>query len=514
MSDRQVSGPTKFRPAPATRGGPPRQASAGEDSTFAVKPPPAPPHGDSPRRLYKATYVPGYTQETTDSPPTQPVEVKVEEEFDPAPTIPDTLPFTRIAMILRGLPPIPKIALTSLSIKDNGSGLAGETAVSIMDEIDSLRLAETAPDVHRRLEELARRGRSQIAQVLAYAEDDLTAGIANVPPDADDAEELKAWSDGLRSALSAIRNSGLDVQPIGVLYLERLDFLPTTVSRGEFLSSVPIAPNESSYVTTKVWSTTTREFEKLVTDSFEGYSETGVSEKSDISQSTESQSRHDVNRDVSLQADATFPIVTVAGKAGLQVNDSKTTGAKSSIQHSMDLTRKASSRSKRDRKLSVKVTETQGTSTQTGQRFYNPDPINPIRVDYYELLKHWEVRLVRFGARMVFDAVLPQPGAELLRQHVEAAVLQDILAEPFVFGLSPSSLDAVTADKYAAQFSVALSPPPEQYKYLTYPFVLPASADTAILPIDIPCPEGYVFDGAIPAHWELARIPEPAKIVG
>ena len=447
---------------------------------------------DSARRIYKVTYVPDYFGDNQSAPP------------GPQPALlsrplPRRVPLTRMVMLLRQLTSPPGIALASLkSLAKDGDGTTdGATPNEVMHDLAAFLDARKPSELRDAFGSLLGHGREKIGTLISYIDNDVAAGIADVDEDEPDAKQLRAWAESVRSVTAAISDSEKRAQPFGVSYLERLDFLPLSISRGEFLSSVPIAPNETSYVITKVWSTTTTEFEKIVTDSFEDYSETGVSEKSDLSQSTESQSKHEVTRDVSVSADATNGVVTVAAKGDLKTDDGSSTASKESAAHSMSLTKKASSRAKKDRKVSIKATQTQGASAENGQRFSNPDPVNPIRVDYFELLKNWEVRLVRYGARLVFDVVLPSPGAELLRQHVEVAALQKLLAEPFVFDVKQDTLDDAHAAAYGAQFSVSVQPPPPLYLIRSTTFTLPVdpSGNTIVSGVDIPCPDGYVIDG-------------------
>ena len=67
---------------------------------------------------------------------------------------------------------------------------------------------------------------------------------------------------------------------------------PAGVERGELVHSVPLAPGETVNISHKEWSVTEKEFEDIVNDYFEGYSEEGVAEKTDIAMSNDSQSQH------------------------------------------------------------------------------------------------------------------------------------------------------------------------------------------------------------------------------
>ena len=79
------------------------------------------------------------------------------------------------------------------------------------------------------------------------------------------------------------------VEPVGLLHLERLDFVPAGIERGELVHSVPLSPGEEVNIAHKEWSNTSEEFSKLVTDYMEAYSEQGVTEKSELKQSVMAQ---------------------------------------------------------------------------------------------------------------------------------------------------------------------------------------------------------------------------------
>ena len=82
------------------------------------------------------------------------------------------------------------------------------------------------------------------------------------------------------------------VTPIGCLNLERIEMTPVGIERGELIATIPLAPMEKTAVVHKEWSVTSKEFTSIVTDSLESYSETGVTENTELAQSTNSQTSH------------------------------------------------------------------------------------------------------------------------------------------------------------------------------------------------------------------------------
>ena len=139
-------------------------------------------------------------------------------------------------------------------------------------------------------------------------------------------------STAVRQALSATLAAALDgnalqgmiagfqarmtIEPIGNLHLERIEMYPAGVERGELVHSVALAPSETVNISHKEWSVTEREFEDIVRDYFEGYSEQGVAEKNDIAMSTDSQSQHATALNVGASLSASYCSVTLCTSFG------------------------------------------------------------------------------------------------------------------------------------------------------------------------------------------------------
>jgi hypothetical protein len=119
----------------------------------------------------------------------------------------------------------------------------------------------------------------------------------------------------------------MTVEPVGNLHLERIEMYPAGIERGELVHSVPLAPGETVNVSHKEWSVSEKEFEDIVQDYFEGYSEQGVAEKTDVAMSNESQSEHATALNVGSSLSASYSSVTLSTDFGYNAtsNDSKST---------------------------------------------------------------------------------------------------------------------------------------------------------------------------------------------
>src|SRR5262249_15544050 len=144
----------------------------------------------------------------------------------------------------------------------------------------------------------------------------------------------------------------MSVEPVGLLHLERLSFTPAGIERGELVASVPLSPGEEVNISHKEWSNTSEEFQTIVTDFIESYSEQGVAEKSELAQSSNSQSQHSNGFNLGVTASGGYGPVSITTSVGYNVASSASNSAQVSRQQSSELTRKASSRAKKEHKVS------------------------------------------------------------------------------------------------------------------------------------------------------------------
>src|SRR5262249_34385969 len=145
--------------------------------------------------------------------------------------------------------------------------------------------------------------------------------VTLLQPEAEMTGKAKAIVDFLGTGFSVYRNTRpskgalaafdarMDVEPIGNLHLERVEMYPSGIERGELVRSVPLAPSETVNISHKEWSITEQEFEDIVQDYFEGYSEEGVAEKNDMAMSNESQSKHSTALNLGASLSASYSSV-------------------------------------------------------------------------------------------------------------------------------------------------------------------------------------------------------------
>ncbi|MFI9407811.1 hypothetical protein [Nocardia sp. NPDC052316] len=265
--------------------------------------------------------------------------------------------------------------------------------------------------------------------------------------------------------------------PLGMLNLERLEMAPAGLERGELIATVPLAPMEETAVVHKEWSVRTKEFTSTVTDSLEEFSETGVTDNTELAQSTNSQTQHSNQFNVTGTVSGGIPVISGSASSGFSAQGSESQSAADSRKHAKTLTEKASTRSKQEHKVTISTTTVTGSEVSTTRKLRNPSESEPIRVDYFSMMRKWRVRLYRYGLRLTYDIVIPEPGAALRAAHKELEELKSKLG-PFEFTVPFSDITEevrrgetqphyrVLADRYDAQ-NVPLPPkahPPISYR--------------------------------------------------
>jgi hypothetical protein len=257
----------------------------------------------------------------------------------------------------------------------------------------------------------------------------------------------------------------LIVPPIGMMELERLEMTPVGFERGSLLATIPLAPKERTFVVQKEWSVTSQEFTSIVTDSLDNFSETGVTENTQLAQSTASQVAHNNQLNVTASASGGIGFVSASGSVSSVNQDQNSASVNNSRQQSLQTTRMASSRVRQSHKTTISTTSVAGTSEATTRKLENPSDTDPIRIDYYSIMQKWYVGLYRYGKRLTYDVTIPEPGATLREVYAKLAVLQAQASQPFNF---PHSYSDISSDpnspnyyqKLASQYGTQVPPPP------------------------------------------------------
>jgi hypothetical protein len=261
-------------------------------------------------------------------------------------------------------------------------------------------------------------------------------------------------------------------EPIGYLHLEKLNFTPAGVEQGELVYSVPLSPGEEVNIKHREWSRTSEEFERIVTDYMEEFSEEGVAEKLELSESISSETKRSNAFNMGVSVSADFGPVEISSELGYNSTDSASRSEQLTRNHSTDITHKASSRSKKEHKISFRVASAAETENETVQRIKNPFSDRATRVDYYQLIRKWQVALYRYGIRLTYDLAVPEPGQGLLSKVQEIFDLQRRLSVEFesTFSLSSTEITPENYQEKADAYDVAVVDDPPADKHVTISF--------------------------------------------
>jgi hypothetical protein len=301
-------------------------------------------------------------------------------------------------------------------------------------------------------------------------------------------------------------NSSSAVSPIGMLNLERIEMTPAGIERGGLIATIPLAPKERTVVVQQEWSVITQDFTSIVTDSLENFSETGVTEATQLSQATTSQVNHANQFNVNASASGSFGFVTTSVATNFGTQDQNSQSASNSRQHSVQTTRKASSRSIQSHKTTISTSTTTGSSTANTRMLENPSATDSMRIDYFSIMRKWHCSLYRYGLRLTYDITVPEPGAAMRAIYAQLDQLQQAANSQFSFGIAHSDITTnikpgdsepfylVLADRY----SVDVPPPPSPTDLVIQVGPVSFSNSTNFKPVTFNVPSNYWVTSIIP----------------
>jgi hypothetical protein len=291
------------------------------------------------------------------------------------------------------------------------------------------------------------------------------------------------------------------VMPIGRIHLERIEMYPVGEENGELVFSVPMAPGETVTISHREWSTTSNEYEDIVTDFFESYSERGVADKTDASMSSESESKRSSSLDFGATLSGSYMGVTLTSAFSTKSTNEERDSVKLSMQKNREVTEKASARSRKEHKVSMKVESKAGTEDQSGRTITNPGT-TPIRIDYYRMMRKWRTDLYRYGLRMTYDFTMPLPGVRLWALHERIAELDKDIRGTFSFALNADDITVGNwpdkAKEFGAPPEIVPHPPKDEIHVPPKEILIDYSAGSAYGPrlfgkIDFETPIGYTL---------------------
>jgi hypothetical protein len=286
------------------------------------------------------------------------------------------------------------------------------------------------------------------------------------------------------------------LQPIGLLHLERLEMTPLGVERGELTYSLPLAPNEKVTLAHREWAVHEEQFSEFIEDYLENFSQQGVAQTDDIAMSTSTQSSHDNSMSMgqpiapSNGTQITSPVDTTSTMSS-SVQD--LTSKEESKSQSRTITATASKRTMKDHKISFTVTTVSGMEDFTAHLIENKHEDNSMRIDYFKRIRKWQSDLYRYGVRLTYDTVLPDPSASIRDREVRIQQITEELATEFQFDLLPSQISVNNWEDLANQYGVVLPAPPDQIRQ---------SEVTQVVNFPTPFDQTTTADGSKWTDWD------------
>ncbi len=317
--------------------------------------------------------------------------------------------------------------------------------------------------------------------------DHFIVGVAE-EPDASDPN----WTDDLSSGFE----DQMKVEPIGRLHLERIDMTPIGIVRGELVHSVGLSPKETVTLIHREWSSRTTSFEQVVSQEFEQSKEDSVTENTELASAIDTQSRHSSAMSLAASASGGWGFASASASIGYNTTSDDSTAKHDSRNHSMQVSSKAASRTRQEHKSTFTVKEEAGVEDQSVRVVTNPSETEPMRIDFHQMIRKWQVDLYRYGLRLTYDIVVPAPGIDLLAQVDELRKIDETLAQPFQFNLSPDAVTRQNWPELAAQYGADVDPPDPVTIQLqqSFSYALQSEVDANVGRIDavqFDCPTGY-----------------------
>ncbi len=281
----------------------------------------------------------------------------------------------------------------------------------------------------------------------------------------------------------------------GVLFLERMDFTPVKLVKGELVYTLPLMLGEKITVSHREWVKTVEEFEKELVTLTEEEQEKATTERTELAESTSKDEKTEHKFDTGLKVKGGSGAWSVELSAGYSYDNLKTKHSEFSSKRNREITRKAASRSKEEHKITFKISR-EVTREDEQVRVIENKSDDVVRWDFYRMMRKWRIDLYRIGERLTFDIVVPEPGNYLLRKYLELKQIQDRIDKGFVFGLTPED---ITEDNYfekAGEYGVSLPEPPKAMRK-TYVDVLEdyrpdgEHPKVGVRTIDTEFPEGH-----------------------
>jgi hypothetical protein len=287
------------------------------------------------------------------------------------------------------------------------------------------------------------------------------------------------------------------LKPVGIIFLERLDYTPVGFVKGELVYTLPLTPGEKITVSHREWTKTTEEYVKEVEMTIEEERERAISENTEIAESSSSEQEVEQKVEVCVTAKGGMGAWEIEASAGYEFNKATKSSSEFSSKRNQEISSKAASRSKQEHKMSFRVAKEVHVEDEQIRVIENKSE-ESVRWDFYRMMKKWKIDLYHIGLRLTYDIVLPEPADYLLRKYVALKDRQEKIDSPFTFDLTVDSITEGNWMEKANEYGIELEKYPAPSMKITKTDVAEwkGKKEEGCRFLSVEFPEGYVITRA------------------
>jgi hypothetical protein len=206
--------------------------------------------------------------------------------------------------------------------------------------------------------------------------------------------------------------------------------------------------------------------------------------------------KDDVSFKAGLSVSGSYgPTVEFKASADFAMNHAKEEATKTASKYSKEVTDRASTKVTERRRTEQVLRTLEQFEDVTEHGIDNPAGNGHVIGAYQWVDKVYEAQVYNYGKRMMFDLMIPEPGAFWLYASTSRPAPGTTSTKPAEFTLTPSQLTPYNYKLYVHQYQVAgVKPPPEPYVVVAKTFEGAAEEKTggvATKIADVPIPDGY-----------------------
>ncbi|MGC5022939.1 hypothetical protein [Micromonospora sp. DT47] len=221
-----------------------------------------------------------------------------------------------------------------------------------------------------------------------------------------------------------------------------------------------------------------------------------TTERFELQREASSVIKDDVSFKAGLSVSGSYgPTVEFKASTDFAMNHAKEEAAKTASKYSKEVTDRASSKVTERRRTEQILRTLQQFEDITEHGLENPAGNGHVIGAYQWVDKVYEAQVYNYGKRMMFELMIPEPGAFWLYASTSRPAPGTTSTKPIEFTLTPSQLDQYNYKTYVHRYQVAgVKPPPAPYVAVAKTFEgAAANKDGGVFTkiADVPIPDGY-----------------------